>query len=92
MIDLLHNMPFVLGCDYKFADRFDAQRDYFVPKIERKEIGGFINWESNFIADARAALVDPFGSQRLWRAHYFLRHGRQHIGRSYRRVAGRTLS
>jgi quercetin dioxygenase-like cupin family protein len=59
MIDLLHNMPFVLGCDYQFADRFDAQRDYFVPKTERKEIGGFINWESNFIADARAALVDP---------------------------------
>jgi hypothetical protein len=61
MIDLLHNMPFVLGCDYKFADRFDAQRDYFVPKTERKELGGFINWESNFIADARAALIDPSG-------------------------------
>ena len=30
-----------------------------MPKTERKEIGGFINWESNFIADARAALVDP---------------------------------
>ena len=59
MIDLLHNMPFVLGCDYEFADRFDAQPDYFVPKTERKEIGGFINWESNFIADARGALVDP---------------------------------
>jgi quercetin dioxygenase-like cupin family protein len=59
MIDLLHNMPFVLGCDYKFADRFAAQPDYFVPKTERKEIGGFVNWESNFIADARGALVDP---------------------------------
>jgi quercetin dioxygenase-like cupin family protein len=59
MIDLLHNMPFVLGCDYRFEDRFDAQRDYFVPKTERKEVGGFINCETNFIADARGALVDP---------------------------------
>jgi quercetin dioxygenase-like cupin family protein len=59
MIDLLHNMPFVLGCEYQFDDRFDAQPDYFVPKNARKEVGGFINWESNFIADARGALVDP---------------------------------
>jgi quercetin dioxygenase-like cupin family protein len=59
MIDLLHNVPFVFGCDYKFADRFDGQADYFVPTLDRKEIGGFINWETNFIADARGALVDP---------------------------------
>jgi oxalate decarboxylase/phosphoglucose isomerase-like protein (cupin superfamily) len=59
MIDLLHNVPFILGCDYKFADRFDGEADYFVPRAERKEVGGFINWESNFIADARGALVDP---------------------------------
>ena len=59
MIDLLHNLPFVFGCDYKFGDRFDGQANYFVPTSERKEVGGFINWESNFIADARGALVDP---------------------------------
>ncbi len=59
MIDLLHNVPFVLGCEYKFADRFDGQTNYFVPTNDRKEVGGFINWESNFIADARGALVDP---------------------------------
>ncbi len=59
MIDLLHNMPFVMGSDYKFADRFDGERGYFVPTNSRKEIGGFINWETNFIADARGALVDP---------------------------------
>lgn len=59
MIDLLHNISFVLGCDYKFDDRFDGQSDYFVPKSERKEVGGFSNWESDFIADARGALVDP---------------------------------
>ncbi|HYT54441.1 MAG TPA: cupin domain-containing protein [Verrucomicrobiae bacterium] len=59
MIDLLHNVPFVMGCDYKFDDRFDGQADYFVPTSDRKEVGGFINWDSNFIADARGALVDP---------------------------------
>ena len=59
MIDLLHNASFVLGCDYKFDDRFDGQADYFVPTSDRKDVGGFITWESNFIADARGALVDP---------------------------------
>ena len=59
MIDLLHNVAFVFGCDYKFGDRFDGQADYFTPTSDRKEVGGFVNWESNFIADARGALVDP---------------------------------
>ncbi len=59
MIDLLHNMPFVLGSEYKFGDRFDGETDYFVPTNTRKDIGGFITWETNFIADARGALVDP---------------------------------
>ncbi len=59
MMDLLHNIPFVMGCDYRFTDRFDGQSNYFVPTNDRKEVGGFINWESNFIADARGALVDP---------------------------------
>jgi oxalate decarboxylase/phosphoglucose isomerase-like protein (cupin superfamily) len=59
MIDLLHNIPFVMGSDYKFGDRFDAEKNYFVPTNARKEVGGFINWETNFIADARGALVDP---------------------------------
>lgn len=59
MFDLLHNVPFIFGCDYKFTDRFDGEADYFVPKSERRQVGGFYNWESNFIADARGALVDP---------------------------------
>jgi len=59
MIDLLHNMRFVMDSDYKFADRFDAEHNYFVPRNSRRESDGFVNWETNFIADARAALVDP---------------------------------
>jgi len=59
MIDLLHDVPFVLGCDHTFDQRFDGRADYFVPTANRKLQGGFFNWESNFIADAREALVDP---------------------------------
>lgn len=59
MIDLLHDMPFVMGSDYKFNDRFDGETDYFVPTNKRKDVGGFITWETNFIADARGALIDP---------------------------------
>ena len=59
MIDLLHNIPFVLGSEYKFSDRFNGETNYFVPTKARKEVGGIINWETNFIADARGALVDP---------------------------------
>jgi oxalate decarboxylase/phosphoglucose isomerase-like protein (cupin superfamily) len=59
MIDLLHNIDFVFGCDYRFNDRFDGRADYFSPISDRREQGGFFNWESNFIADARGALVDP---------------------------------
>jgi quercetin dioxygenase-like cupin family protein len=59
MIDLLHSTPFIFGCDYKFGDRFDGQADYFAPSSQRQLVGGFYNWESNFIADARGALVDP---------------------------------
>lgn len=59
MIDLLHDIRFVFRCDYQFEDRFDGRADYFVPTSRRREQGGFFNWESNFIADARGALVDP---------------------------------
>ena len=59
MIDLLHNIPFVLGSEYKFSDRFNGETNYFMPTNIRKEANGIINWETNFIADARGALVDP---------------------------------
>ena len=31
MIDLLHNIPFVMGSDYKFGDRFDSESRLFCP-------------------------------------------------------------
>src|ERR1041384_5046959 len=59
MIDLLHDEEFVFGCGYRFAQRYDGRADYFTVSDKREERGGFISWETNFIADARSALVDP---------------------------------
>ncbi len=59
MLDLLHDTDFVFGCDCDFNQRFDGRPDYFVPSSKREERGGFMVWDSNFIADARSALVDP---------------------------------
>ena len=58
MIDLLHDPDFIFGCDYAFDQRFDGREDYFVTENKREERGGFISWETNFIADARSSLVD----------------------------------
>lgn len=59
MMDLLHDVEFIFGCDYVFNQRFDSRPDYFVPTNQRSERGGFLVWDSNFIADAKGALVDP---------------------------------
>jgi len=59
MMDLLHDGEFIFGCDYDFHQRFDGHPDYFVTSSSRAERGGFMVWDSNFIADARSALVDP---------------------------------
>lgn len=58
MIDLLHDPEFVFGCDHGFNRRFDGRPDYFVSTTKRGERGGFMVWDSNFIADARSAGLD----------------------------------
>lgn len=58
MIDLLHDNEFIFACEYIFNQRFDGRPDYFVPTSNRDERGGFMVWDSNFIADARSAIVD----------------------------------
>ena len=75
MIDLLHDVPFVFGCDYTFDERFDGRADYFVPTSNRQFQGGFFNWESNLIADARGALVDP-SEAKGYGVRYLFRYGR----------------
>lgn len=60
LMDLLHDPKFIFGCDYVFDQRFDGRSDYFVPLSQRGQpVKGFWVWESNFIADVRAASVDP---------------------------------
>ena len=92
MIDLLHDIPFVFGCNYTFDERFDGRADYFVPTSNRQFQGGFFNWESNFIADARGALVDPSEAKGYGVRITSFDMGGSTLGRSPRRVAGGTLS
>lgn len=57
-MDLLHDSEFIFGCDRVFNQRFDGRPDYFVMSSKRQERGGFMVWDSNFIADVRTAEVD----------------------------------
>jgi quercetin dioxygenase-like cupin family protein len=60
LMDLLHAPEFIFGCDHAFPERFDGERDYFAPTPDKKDlVRNFWVWESNFIADARTAGVDP---------------------------------
>jgi mannose-6-phosphate isomerase-like protein (cupin superfamily) len=59
LMDLVHDTEFIFGCDYAFEQRFNGRPDYFVPTSDRGQpVQGFWRWESNFIADARAATLD----------------------------------
>jgi len=58
MMDLLHDPDFIFGCEHAFNQRFDGRPDYFVMSSKREERGGFVVWDSNFIADVRTAEVD----------------------------------
>lgn len=50
MINLIHNIDFIFGCDYLFKDRFDSREDYF--SGQGRWLPG-LTWETNFVADAR---------------------------------------
>ncbi len=55
VMNLFHNMDFVLNNDFVFRDRYGAEEDYFSSKgklmayMERRRV-----WESNFVPDARS--------------------------------------
>jgi quercetin dioxygenase-like cupin family protein len=51
MINLIHNINFIFGCDYVFKDRFNSEEDYF--SGAGKWLPG-LAWETNFVADARS--------------------------------------
>lgn len=50
MINLIHNIDFIFGCDYAFKDRFNSEGDYF--SGEGRWLPGLV-WETNFVPDAR---------------------------------------
>jgi hypothetical protein len=64
VLDLFHNVDFVFNSDYRFADRYAGEADYFAVRERRFDeaggvhIGGWL-WETNFIPDVPATPIDP---------------------------------
>ncbi len=64
VMDLFHNVDFILNDDYVFDDRYDESPDYFAVGDRRLDQGGELYvkgwvWETNFIPDVRGAAIDP---------------------------------
>lgn len=59
-LDHYHNEQFVFNNDFVFADRYDGQDNYFDPGTQRYLAADNRQWiwETNFIPDARRALID----------------------------------
>lgn len=51
MINLIHNIDFIFGCDYVFKDRFNSEESYF--SGVGRWLPGLV-WETNYVTDARA--------------------------------------
>ncbi|HKZ50281.1 MAG TPA: hypothetical protein VJ256_00785 [Dehalococcoidia bacterium] len=58
VIDLFHNIDFVFNSDYRFTDRYGGQEGYFNEGDKRWQTARSNIWETNFIPDVRAALLD----------------------------------
>lgn len=60
LMDMLHDVNFMFNCDYSFEDRFGGENNFYVPTNKRvaPKIGFWV-WETNFVPDAREALIDP---------------------------------
>ncbi len=71
VFDIFHNVDFILDCDYGFDDRYVAQDDYFSGEGKRYRKGRVAAnvWETNFIADARAAHLDDSGDRKVVGGH-----------------------
>ncbi len=60
VLDHFHNEQFVFNSDFSFADRYDGEPDYFEARDDRYLAANNRQWiwETNFIPDARKALID----------------------------------
>ncbi len=60
VFDLYRDAEFVMGSPYQFSSRFDGQAGYFAEGENRTTSSwGSTTWETNFISDVNAALLDP---------------------------------
>lgn len=58
LMDIFHSAEFLFGDSFAFRDRYDGASDYFTRSRKYLVPGGMV-WETNFIEDAKAALLDP---------------------------------
>lgn len=60
VLDHFHNESFVFNSDFSFNDRYDGEQNYFEPRNDRYLTTNNRQWvwETNFIPDARKALID----------------------------------
>jgi len=65
LIEAVRDTEFIFNCDYNFTDRFAGQADYFVAGERRYkgEEGIRTYWETNFVPDVRAALLDDMAEK-----------------------------
>ena len=57
VINLFRSVDYVFGDDYSFADRYDAQEDYFTNPGQHL---GIRRWETNFVPDVRSFKLDDY--------------------------------
>ncbi|MFC2057070.1 cupin domain-containing protein [Chloroflexota bacterium] len=58
LMDAFRNTEFIFNCDYNFTDRYAGQADYFLASENRYKEGPRNYWETNFVPDVRAAVLD----------------------------------
>ena len=59
VFDLFRDADFVMNTPKSFSDRFDGQDSYFSESNQRSlSASGWMVWETNFVSDARTALLD----------------------------------
>ncbi len=71
VFDIFHNSDFIMNCDYSFGDRYGGQNDYFTSEGKRYRKGRVTAniWETNFIPDARVAMLEDSGDTKVVGGH-----------------------
>lgn len=58
VLDLFRDTDFIFNSDYQFKSRYRGEADYFQTGTKRYQANKAKMWDTNFIADARSALLD----------------------------------